>query len=635
MLDECKGERLEEVLAIFSTAVLKTITRERGSNGDRPIAEQLALENFSYTGERTPLNTLILAHRTSLRGTLARKSQSKARYDDFAELLNLKERQAIRRNEQLTVSLEERSTQSVTDEQAQSLRDTVDRNWSGNSEWLDTIFKDGPSSSSHGLFDHSFDEVWKHVENGTIGELEFPENESLIEQLDARLRQQRSRLERWRDFEKRLSGGASRPPNDRRVSLEKPKARGFDLGFGAHEKLHMDFGLSVATGSKARQPLEEYTQLIADLHRELRNVGKQDPEAVKPNNETEHSVETSTVEESSPHTATAESMDMSPEFPMSQAGSASPSPTLVHEYYKEEAQHESFGDLENSGEEAEHERHDHHEQHGAFEEDDDGAPIQAPESPSPAPHAMPTHSTASPPPPRRTISAVSDLPPPSPPSNPTSPQASDILASMLRQSPSPAKPTVSKPRHVMSLAERTRMSMARLSLVPTDLELERFDERQSRDLEAEDEDEDLVPDLSPLPPTRMRISPTRTSPHPCPSTEPQSALESSLSARTRQSLLAPNLDPALVKLERRKSMKAEARRKRESFRPQAAQPLFEEDSLADGIDTMKLEEVDYEAVFKSRPKIKVSPDTSPVRGNGSPTKAWEGMGGVAEEEEWI
>ncbi|OAF61404.1 hypothetical protein VC83_02048 [Pseudogymnoascus destructans] len=83
-----------------------------------------------------------------------------------------------------------------------------------------------------------------------------------------------------------------------------------------------------------------------------------------------------------------------------------------------------------------------------------------------------------------------------------------------------------------------------------------------------------------------------------------------------------------AQLERRRSVKTAARRKRESFMPvrQSLAP-YDEYGL-EGVDREALiegEEVDMEAVFMSRPRVKTSPASSP-------RKAWGEMGGGRGEE---
>ena len=101
MLDECKGGRLEEVLAVFSNAVLKKVLLEGNSEEHSALAQQLAFENFSYTGERTILSALITTHKVSLSKLLRAKEDARANYKDFADLLNLNDRRIARRHEQL------------------------------------------------------------------------------------------------------------------------------------------------------------------------------------------------------------------------------------------------------------------------------------------------------------------------------------------------------------------------------------------------------------------------------------------------------------------------------------------------------------------------------------------------------
>jgi hypothetical protein len=590
MLDECKGDRLEEVLAIFSTAVLKKAVRENGGRNPRAIAEQLAMENFSYTGERTPLTTLIAAHKSSLMKTLSEKNGAKARYNDFADLLNLKERQTTRRSEQLKVSAEEGWTNAISDDDAQALRDTVDKNWSGSIEWLEAILHGGYSSQKDGLLARSFDDVWRHVENGSIGDVEYSEREGLLEQLDARVRQQSHRLEKWQDFEKRLSNGHAKSLKDQSSDARK-KTAAINLDFGVHERLQLNYGLTKPTGYKSRPPLDEYAQLIANMQSELSNVGKRG------------------------NTGTSYGRRESPP----RTGSKSTTVSIAGTPEAASPLHESLVSASNTDTEELSPRFEKHvpkstshtppSEHAV----DDEEAMSSAESSSPAAEQEPDHLTVQTPSASRSISTVSAMPPPSPPSRPSSPLASEILASVLKTSPSPTKP-----RHVLSLAERTRLSMARVSMAKSDFHLEDLD--------------DDVPELDAISHAPKSRKGLRISTHdPKPSVNPNTQHED-LIARTRQSMSNFSSIQKSAHVERRRSIKADARKKRESYRPKPLEAAIEDEDLAlDGLDKKKLiegeVEVDYDVVFKSRPRIKTSPERSPER---SPVKAWGDMGGMAE-----
>lgn len=206
MLDECKGERLEEVLAIFSNAVLKKVLQQGGSPELDAIAQQLAYENFSYSGERSVLSALILAHKAALKSHLDRKESSRAKYKDFSELLSLNKRRITRRHEQLKEVLTERGNRDdISPPDIKYFQNQVQKNWSGSEEWLGTILYGDSKVGEDGLLATRFDKVWKHVEAGSIGDVEGKGHVGLLEQLDARVRSQEDRLARWQNFSKGLS----------------------------------------------------------------------------------------------------------------------------------------------------------------------------------------------------------------------------------------------------------------------------------------------------------------------------------------------------------------------------------------------------------------------------------------------
>lgn len=103
--------------------------------------------------------------------------------------------------------------------------------------------------------------------------------------------------------------------------------------------------------------------------------------------------------------------------------------------------------------------------------------------------------------------------------------------------------------------------------------------------------------------------------------------ESEVMRRTRLSI--SNLDQltANAQLARTKSLKAMERKKRESYMPKRLEITSEEaeSKMVESLEKLKLDEIDYESAFMSRPKVQLSPPSSPI-------KAWGEAGGVAEAE---
>lgn len=140
MLDECRGERLEEVLAYFSAAVLKKVVAYDTERRCRSpaVAVELAFENRGHRGNNAELAALALAHKVSLRRFLERKELTRARYSDFAHLLGVKERAVARRNEAIHAT-EEHGVEALSDSAREEMRWTVRNNWSGDERWIETL----------------------------------------------------------------------------------------------------------------------------------------------------------------------------------------------------------------------------------------------------------------------------------------------------------------------------------------------------------------------------------------------------------------------------------------------------------------------------------------------------------------
>ncbi|KAK3294487.1 HAUS augmin-like complex subunit 6 N-terminus-domain-containing protein [Chaetomium fimeti] len=240
MLDECKGERLEEVLAVFSSAVLKKVVAEQQLNGGGypALAQMLALENRGYSGERTELTALVLAHRVSLRRTLNEKNASRARFKEFSGLLANKEKAIIKKREAAEAAKRSKQGKVVTDDQKREVRRTVQNNWTGDERWMEALLRGDSKVNKDGLLAAPYDRVWRRVQSGRLAELEET-SAGLLGQLESRVRDQQERLQKWQGFRQRMFGKSGSEPA-KQEQEQNPKRRGIDFGFKAHESLHFD-----------------------------------------------------------------------------------------------------------------------------------------------------------------------------------------------------------------------------------------------------------------------------------------------------------------------------------------------------------------------------------------------------------
>ncbi|KFY44462.1 hypothetical protein V494_01462, partial [Pseudogymnoascus sp. VKM F-4513 (FW-928)] len=270
MLDECKGERLEEVLSVFSTAVLKRAVREN-QEGPEAVALRLAMENLSYTGDRASLSALVLAHKANLRKKIEQKRRAKEIYSDFSGLLELKDRQITRRKEQLKVAIEEDETEHISKAETYEVQQRARKNWYGSNDWLESILQSDRQTQNDTLLSEPYDQVWKYVEKGRIGEIEDGQRKGLLQQLDARVKEQKDRYETWQNFEKSIKARKSDSRKESATVSTKP-AKDLSISFEAHESLQLPSNPLQST--KSWEPLGGQAELLANLQRELAEVGK-------------------------------------------------------------------------------------------------------------------------------------------------------------------------------------------------------------------------------------------------------------------------------------------------------------------------------------------------------------------------
>ncbi|KAF4974865.1 hypothetical protein FZEAL_8282 [Fusarium zealandicum] len=579
MLDDCRGERLEEVLSAFSSAVLKqAIAEEMATSGEhRALALGLALEDRGYKADNTALSTIVWAHKASVSRILRSKKDANTRFRDLSDLLSIKERGIARRNETLQ-ALESHGGKTISDDAKLEMWRTIRNNWSGNERWMETLLYGDASSKKDALFGMPFDRVWRRVQQGRLGEIE-EHGSGLLEQLDGRVKMQKERLEKWQSFRRELSEDQPKPSPSKTKRREN-KEKGIDFGFGAHEALHIGRASPRKAMIGQKRALgEEYDSLVHDLDDQLLKSRPQGSSALAflqrpaaprapginlpatPVEEEEEEISELEDEDpfiEAPINSFQSKLDLSKRLPVR--------PKLVHS-------DDSFASVSSrarslrkpSEDEARILRASSVERTSSPEPDDDPTVAVSPPRPE---HDLSPEAVS------REPSPIQDLA-----ESPTQDLADQILESMDQVSPSPTKRP--KPRHTLSLAERTRLTMARGSFA------------------FPDHDE---PDLP--------FAPTPTDPGPSSADDNSQTLIDDefedLTARTRKSMVGFEKAQQKAQLERRRSLRKSRMptRKEGSYFPK----VEEEDST---IYAQEFE--DMEAVFRSRPKVVASPLPSPTR----------------------
>ncbi|KAL9064002.1 MAG: hypothetical protein Q9157_007992, partial [Trypethelium eluteriae] len=241
MLDDCKGDKFEEILVVFSSAVLKREMwkgergAKRGGSG-QAIARRFATAPALREEESRSMLPLAIAHKASLQRCLAERKVRRERFSQFAERLREKEEEIKERNARAEVALKKCPLVKKAD--MDRMEKTLRANWLGNPEWIDVLLYGDIERSSDRLLNQSFEaDLWPKVRAGQP--LEVQGVQGLLEDLEGRLQEQQKRLKRWEDLRivsaQEIKSFKSQPT---RVELANDDAK-FVPKFDKHEHLQL------------------------------------------------------------------------------------------------------------------------------------------------------------------------------------------------------------------------------------------------------------------------------------------------------------------------------------------------------------------------------------------------------------
>ena len=212
MFDDCKGPKFEELLVMFSSCTLHKAMAM--SVKDKSIAKQI-LEGAC--SDEKLYNQLTLAYDASLSQHLSEREVLERRWHKFGRVLRSKKEELDQRAHSIDQAVSLRQDKRIPKRTIDRLRKHVDTNWTGDTEWVDILMRSDRTRNQKTLLQRPFEEVWTHACNDTLYVVRPEKNESLLQELEGRVEQQNSRLERWKSIHDGLLSCAQ-------TTLEETKA---------------------------------------------------------------------------------------------------------------------------------------------------------------------------------------------------------------------------------------------------------------------------------------------------------------------------------------------------------------------------------------------------------------------------
>ncbi|KAN0079095.1 HAUS augmin-like complex subunit 6 N-terminus domain containing protein [Elaphomyces granulatus] len=270
MLDDCQGDKCEELLATFSTAVLRKVIASSSERLMTTPAMRLSTAKTIPPEDRDILVSLILAYRSSLNAMSEKRAHLRRNHDRFAHLLDVKTLELARRARDKPPPL----LADVSD--FEGLAQEVKGNWLGSEEWVDMLLAGGVRNCSDGMLELPFRKVWSGANREE--DPDKPSVTDLVLGLEERLSQQRHRLRRWQMFHVSVgqNGDAQRQANrDRRENQT--------LVFQKHQLLTMS-SLSKAVRQSAVFTAQDarYQSILSSMNEALVRITGEAKPAQRP-----------------------------------------------------------------------------------------------------------------------------------------------------------------------------------------------------------------------------------------------------------------------------------------------------------------------------------------------------------------
>lgn len=198
MLDECKGDKFEEILVLFSATVVRQSVLSKRRKKPAPPAQTLGTVTNIGPKESALLLPLTVAHRVSLNKVLEKRAARKSKFTALSNRIE-GERHQLQERREATATTRQSLESPVSTDVAALIKREVQQNWIGNAEGCRLLLSGDRVDTSDAILTANFNEVWQSLQNG-MPSVAGDSDPDLLARLDFRIREQNDRLRLWRDY---------------------------------------------------------------------------------------------------------------------------------------------------------------------------------------------------------------------------------------------------------------------------------------------------------------------------------------------------------------------------------------------------------------------------------------------------
>ncbi|CAD0081659.1 unnamed protein product [Aureobasidium vineae] len=276
MLDDCKGDKFEEVLLLFSAAVVRKHLLSTRRKQPSSIARNIALSRNIDKRDLSSIAPLSMAYRASLAKTLQSRATLDITLDNFRTSLYEKTNDYHQRHLTL-LETQDPTIENLSPETEKLIRRELRQNWVGSIEGCDALLAGAKVASPDAYMDSRFDDLWQHFRQGTTPQVS-PERISLLETLQSRVGEQNDRLRMWKAYKDVFEEshkpanpvGESSAPHRRECTAE---AHGLDI-FNKHKSIGVDHTPPESVDHSHIDLMVDYEQVLHDMKQGLSDVRK-------------------------------------------------------------------------------------------------------------------------------------------------------------------------------------------------------------------------------------------------------------------------------------------------------------------------------------------------------------------------